>query len=172
MNRARDLPPPRVRHNLRPSHLRLLPPRRIDWPAQALTILRRDRHPSTVPASRRASLHHRDRVRAINDGVSAFGSEARTAATDRRPECQCINTDTDIVADNQLAAVVVVAAIVAVVAIGTVRADRSGCPHCRSTIASAAIPATITGITGDWATGATCYRTARTTGYGSPCYRM
>ena len=38
--------------------------------------LRVDRHPSTVPASRRASRHHRAPVRAINDGVSANGVKA------------------------------------------------------------------------------------------------
>ena len=39
VNRARDLPPPLARHDLRPSNLRPLPPRRVDWRAQALTRL-------------------------------------------------------------------------------------------------------------------------------------
>ena len=39
-----------------------------------------DRHPSTVPANRRASRHHRDTVRAINDGVSAFWGQSRHPA--------------------------------------------------------------------------------------------
>ena len=37
MNRARDLPPHLARRDLRPSNLRPLPPRRVDWRAQALT---------------------------------------------------------------------------------------------------------------------------------------
>jgi hypothetical protein len=35
--------------------------------------LRRERPPSTVPASARASRHHRDTVRAINDGCPLLG---------------------------------------------------------------------------------------------------
>ena len=72
---------------------------------------------------------------------------------------------------DQLAIVVVVAAIVPVIAIGTSR----GCgSHCRSTVAQtrAVIAAPIARITRDRAARATCYRTARTAGYGSTCYRM
>jgi len=36
VNRARDLPPHLARRDLRPSNLRPLPPRRVDWRAQAL----------------------------------------------------------------------------------------------------------------------------------------
>ena len=68
-----------------------------------------------------------------------------------------------------LAVVVVVAAIVPIT-VGTVRsgADRSR-THCSSTVAPAIA---ITRITRDGATGATRYRTTRTTGYGPTGYRM
>jgi hypothetical protein len=75
---------------------------------------------------------------------------------------------------DHLAVAVVVATIVAVVAISTIRAGRSGCSDGRGAVAPtwAVISTTIAGITRDWPTGATCYRTARTTCYRTTRYRM